>query len=338
MRTTAQWYRTFAEQVAAGSPVYAEWATGVAGDDGILALIDELPEQKRQPPLILAVARMLGAADTDWPAFRTFLEAHWPAVAREGLVRPMQSNEPRRCAALLPALAQIAGPIALLEVGASAGLCLYPDRFSYLYRGSDDRGSVGVDSVRLDPAAGPSAVLLECATTGAVPIPTALPEIVWRAGIDLRPLDAADPADAAWLEALVWPGQHERLARVREASLIVRQEPPLLLAGDAAERLGELAGAAPAGATLVVVTAGVLVYIPFARRTALVEQIRALDARWLSLEGEAVLETVRQRLPEAARGEAGAPTASGRGGRFVLALDEHPLAFAGPHGESLDWL
>jgi hypothetical protein len=24
-------------------------------------------------------------------------------------------------------------------------------------------------------------------------------------------------------------------------------------------------------------------------------------------------------------------------GRFVLALDEHPLAFAGPHGQSLDW-
>ncbi len=35
-----------------------------------------------------------------------------------------QTNEPGRCAVLLPLLAALPQPLALLEVGASAGLCL----------------------------------------------------------------------------------------------------------------------------------------------------------------------------------------------------------------------
>ena len=66
-------------------------------------------------------------------------------------VRSTKTNEPRRCAGLLPVLAGIAGPLALLEVGASAGLCLYPDRYSYSYDGLPP----------LHPADGPSPVLLE---------------------------------------------------------------------------------------------------------------------------------------------------------------------------------
>lgn len=316
MRDTAQWYRDFARQTAAASPLYSGWAEGVAADAQTLALIETLPEQKRQPPLVFAIARLLGAPGREFPNFRSFLRDHWPEVAAEALRRPMQTNEPRRCTVLLPALAAIPGPLALLELGASAGLCLYPDRFSYDFSGK-----------RLDPPGWPSAVLLSCATTGGVRIPERMPEIVWRAGIDLEPLHVTSAHDRAWLEALVWPGQTERLARLRGAIDIVRADAPLLLRGDASERLAEAAALAPADATLVIVTAGVLVYIPFAQRRQLVERIRGLGARWVSLEGAAVLPEVRQRLQPGA-GD----------GRFVLALDEHPLAYAGPHGESLDGL
>ncbi|MFE7567952.1 DUF2332 family protein [Streptomyces sp. NPDC057539] len=44
-----------------------------------------------------------------------------------------ETNEPGRCATLLPALAALDGPLALIEVGASAGLCLHADRYSYDY-------------------------------------------------------------------------------------------------------------------------------------------------------------------------------------------------------------
>jgi hypothetical protein len=49
------------------------------------------------------------------------------------LSRRTQTNEPGRCATLLPALAALDGPLALIEVGASAGLCLHVDRYSYDY-------------------------------------------------------------------------------------------------------------------------------------------------------------------------------------------------------------
>jgi hypothetical protein len=202
-------------------------------------------------------------------------------------------------------------------VGASAGLCLYPDRYSYRYDGGEP----------LHPQDGASTVLLECATNGLVPVPARLPEVVWRAGIDLAPLDVSDAADTLWLETLVWPEQQERRDRLRAAIAIARLDPPRLLRGDAIDALPALAAEAPAGATLVVVASAVLVYLAAAERMRFVETVRRLGADWVSLEGVGGLPTVQAAIPS----HSGAP------GRFVLALNERPLAFTGPHGQSLDW-
>ena len=65
------------------------------------------------------------------------------------LSRATQTNEAGRCATLLPSLAAISAaedkPLALIEVGASAGLALFPDRYGYEY---DD----GTTVTRLSPA------------------------------------------------------------------------------------------------------------------------------------------------------------------------------------------
>ncbi|MFM9918870.1 DUF2332 domain-containing protein [Lacisediminihabitans sp. H27-G8] len=315
---TATWYRGFGELEARGeSAIYEEWALGVADDPTLIALIDELPLQKRQPNLIFACARLLGAPEADYPSLRGWLLQHWSEVELEALARSTQTNEARRCASLLPALALVPGPLALLEVGASAGLCLFPDRYSYSYDGG----------AAIDPPVGPSTVLLECATTGNMPRPTEVPDVVWRAGIDLRPLDVEDADDTRWLETLVWPEQHERRARLRASIRIAATDPPRVVRGDASQ-LASLAAEAPDGATLVVITSAVLVYLPFAERMRFVDVVRALDTRWISLEGVRGLPTVRAALPDD----------GGSDGRFVLALDEVPLAFTGAHGQSLDWI
>ena len=315
-RDLTEWYTSFGEVEARGqSAVYEEWALGVAGDPDIQALLLTMPLQKRQPNLIFATSRLLGAPVGPYAPFRNWLVENFAAVAAEAEHRMTQTNEARRCASLLPALALIDGPIALLEVGASAGLCLYPDRYAYSY----DGGKV----------LGDSSLVLESTTTGPVPIPSVLPEIVWRAGVDLHPLDVLDPDDMLWLETLVWPEQQERRERLRAAIEIAKTDPPHLVAGDAVAAVAALAAEAPDDATLVVVTSGVLVYLPAAQRAHFAEQVRALDARWISLEGRGALPEVEARLPKATEG--GVP------GRFVLALDEHPLAFTGPHGQSLDW-
>ena len=64
----------------------------------------------------------------------------WSEVSATMRSRSTQTNEVGRCATLLPVLGGLEGPLALLEVGASAGLCLHPDRWSYRYL--DDAGAI----------------------------------------------------------------------------------------------------------------------------------------------------------------------------------------------------
>ncbi|GAB3038126.1 hypothetical protein GCM10027052_16550 [Parafrigoribacterium mesophilum] len=317
MGRTSNWYSNFSGEAHGRSLVYEGWATGVAGDEPVLRLLHELPLARRQPNLIFAVSRLLGAPEGEYGPFRDWLVAHWPAVRQEALRRSTQTNEPGRCAAVLPLLARLPGPLALLEVGASAGLCLYPDRYSYRYDAA----------APLDPAAGPSTVLLECETRGSVPIPTTLPTIVWRAGIDLAPLDVRNQDDRNWLETLIWPEQHARLARIRLAIDIVSAHSPRIVPGDAVDALATVAAQAPAEARLVVVSCGTLVYLSRVDRARFVTAVRCTGAHWISLEGPAVLAEVQARLP--------APPDDGM---FVLAENAEPVAYAAPHGHSIHWL
>ena len=265
---------------------------GIADDPDLLRRIDEWPHNKRQPLLMLAAARFLGAQISPYPDFRAFLDAHWADVSRIVLTRATQTNEAGRCATLLPSLAQIAAasgrPLALLEVGASAGLNLFPDRYGYEY-------DAGPGVTRLGPAgAAPGSYpVLGCAVSGPVPLPAELPPVVWRAGIDLNPLDVRNPDDVAWLEALIWPEQDFRRERLRRAIAVARADPPLLVAGDLNDRLVALAAQAPSDATLVVFHSAVLAYLDAEARG----RFRAAMARlavdtgchWLSNEGHTVI-------------------------------------------------
>ncbi|MEO7006894.1 MAG: DUF2332 domain-containing protein [Terrimesophilobacter sp.] len=320
MGRTADWYNRFAREAHGRSQVYEDWAIGVAEDDAVLLLLRELPLAKRQPNLIFAVSRLLGAPEVAYGPFRRWLLAHWPTVRDQALRRSTQTNEPGRCAAVLPLLARIPGPLALLEVGASAGLCLYPDRYSYRY--SYRYGT----AAQLDPPVGPSTVVLSCATSGAVPVPSTLPTIVWRAGIDLAPLDVRKPSDRTWLETLIWPEQHERRARIRAAIDIVAADPPRIVRGDAVDALAEVAAEAPQDATLVVITCGTLVYLSRVDRGRFAAAVRGTSAHWIFLEGPAVLDEVQARLPPAPRD-----------GLFALAENARPVAYAAPHGQSIHW-
>jgi hypothetical protein len=312
-------YGRFARDEAPGrSGLYARWATGVAADDALVRILARIPETRRQPPLVFAVTRLLGAPEGPYPAWAAWVAAHADAVVAEASRRSLQTNEPQRCAALLPALSAVEGPIALLELGASAGLCLYPDRYSYRYSHRDG-------ATALDPVDGMSRVVLECRTTGDPPL--RMPEIVWRAGIDLAPVDASDAGDRAFLAALVWPGERGRAERIEAALDIVAADPPLLIAGDASdpEVLRAAAALAPVEATLVVTTPGVLPHIPRAGRERLVAAVRELDAVWITID------------PPALHAAWDPPVDPAMWGGFVLGRDAVPLAAVDPLGASVEW-
>ncbi len=313
-------YARFAEKEAPGrSALYAEWAAGVAGDGPVQDVLARIPENRRQPPLVFAVTRLLGAALDGYPVWRDFVLRNADAVVAECSARSLQTNEPLRLAALLPVLSEIDGPIALLEIGASAGLCLYPDRYSYRFTGSD-----GEVRVALDPIDGVSPVVLASRVDGELP-ELRLPEIVWRAGIDLAPLDARDTDDRRWLQGLVWPGETGREQRITAALDIAASDPPTLVAGDALERLDALVARAPVGATLVITTPGVLVHIPRAARSALVARIRELPARWVTIDPPGLLDVWEP------------PIDVEEWPGFAVALDGRVRAAADPLGAWWEW-
>ncbi|TFD67385.1 DUF2332 domain-containing protein [Cryobacterium sp. Hb1] len=325
---TAERYRAFAEVEARGmSACYERWAAGVAADPEIVTLIDLLPPVKRQPNLVFSAARLHGAVAGEYPAFAAWLREHWALVAATCLTHATQTNEPGRCAVLLPALAALAGPLAIIEVGASAGLCLHPDRYSYRYRSADG------GEWMLHPTDGPSPVVLDCDVTGPVPLPERMPEIVWRAGIDLHPLDVHSDGDVAWLEALIWPEHDDRRSRLRAAVAVARQETVEIVPGDLGDEIEALVARAPAGATVVVFHTAVLAYLNEQDRNRFAAQMTRLPVSWLSNEGQSVVPRVLDRL-----GEAPAPSHPIPASAFILALDGEPIALAQPHGRSLHWL
>ncbi len=311
----AEHYRSFAAEAADRSPAYARLATAVAGDPDVLAVLAGLPEAKQAPPLVFACLRVLGGVPADGAELRArVLDDGGAALRATVLARSTQTNEAARCSALLPALAMVDGPLALVEVGASAGLCLYPDRYSYDYDGR--------------PVGPRRAVHLSCTTSGAVPVPGRLPEVAARIGVDLNPLDVTDPGDLAWLRALVWPGPAEagRLERLDAAAAVVAAEPPVLLTGDLVDRLDDALALVPAGATPVVLHTAVLPYLELDRRAAFIELVRSRPVRWVASEGAGMVPGT------------GRPFPGGWGPYFVLSLDARPLARSAPHGGRLDWL
>lgn len=309
-------FERFARDEAGGrSPLYARWAAGIADDPQTARVLARIPAGRRQPPLVFAVARLLGAPEAGYDALAAWIEAHEDEFVAETSRRSVQTNEPLRCAALLPALSTVEGPLALLEIGASAGLCLFPDRYSYRY---DDGPSI-------DPAGGTSSVVLHSAVSGDPAL--RLPDVVWRAGIDLEPLDAAEPHDRRFLTTLVWPGEPGRAERITAALDIAASDPPLLLRGDATDPdvLRDAASRAPRDATLVVTTPGVLPHIPRAGRERLIATLLDLDAVWISIDPPGLLGEV-----------SGVDPATWDG--FVLSRDGNPLATVDPLGARVDWL
>ena len=327
-------YRRFAREEAHGqSPSYEALALQIAADAEVIRFLTTLPPAKQQPNLLLAAVRHLfGVAPhgaPDWPRFRHCLLTNPEAVRAVMLSHATQTNEPARCATLLPVLAQLPQPLALIEVGASAGLCLLPDFYGYDYGGH-----------RIASAhAGPGHPVFTCQASHTTPLPRRMPRIVWRAGLDLDPIDAADPLQAAWLQTLVWPEQTQRRANLQAALAIAAREKlpavglpvgtPWIVRGDLrGEALGQLCRQAPTHATLVVFHTAVVAYVEQqAERQAFAERMATLCDFWLSNESPRVFPRIARDLDPAP-----AP------GRFLLAVNNTPVAWTGPHGQTIDWI
>ncbi|MDZ8172949.1 DUF2332 domain-containing protein [Microbacterium xanthum] len=320
----AAYYADFAARWAHGtSPLYEDWAAGIAADPEMLERVRMLPPRLHQANLLFAAARWAGAPEVPYPRWREWLTARWDAVVTGAAARATQTNEVGRCATLLPVLSRIEGPIALLEVGTAAGLCLLPDRYSYRYTspaGSHD----------LHPDDGPADVVLECRVDDPADVPVRMPQVTWRAGIDVSPIDVADPEAVAWLATLVWPGpDHDaRVARLTGAASLAAPDPPRIVRGDLLEATAPTAATAPEDATLVLFHSAVLLYLDAAARAAFRRLALSLGerlgrpVRWVSNESLGTHPDVDAQVPR------GTDTSH----RLVQSVDGIATALAGQHG------
>jgi len=246
-----QMYADFA--ATSDSPCFTEWALGVAGDPEVHAWLATLPDGKRQPNLVFAAARWHGVpAPGPYAGLRDALLSDDGTIRATILARATQTNEAGRLATLVPAFAMLAdgGPIALVEVGTSAGLCLHPDGWGYEWTTHD-----GVRT------AGPPDPTLRCTVRGEAPLPSASPAIAWRGGVDLHPLDVTDADQMAWLTMLVWPEHHDRREQLQRAIRVSRAERPEIVAGDLFDELPAVVARAAEHAPVVVFHSAVVAYL-----------------------------------------------------------------------------
>lgn len=240
-----------ADDLAAGGPTWrvlrdlpverADAAPlGLAGAVHRLVLLGRAPELAPFYPS--AGGRWAPEAGEDpWPAFRAVLERHERAL-RELAPLPIQTNEVGRSAALLGGFLLVGRetglPLALLEVGASAGLNLLWDRFRY-EAGGEGWGPADSPVRFVDPfvdARPPLAVRADVAS---------------RAGCDLAPVDAGTDDGRLTLMAYTWPDQVERFERLRGALAVASREPVEVERADGVEWLGRRLVLAEGVATVV---------------------------------------------------------------------------------------
>lgn len=180
-----------------------------------------------------------------YPVFRDFCLEHRFKIERIVSTHHVQTNEIRRSACLLPVfgiVARQAGglPLALVEIGASAGLNLLWDHYAYDYGNGRFYGD------RASP------VHLACTLRGEniPPFLKTFPKIASRIGIDLHPIDVRQKSATNRLRAFIWPEHAARFELLERALEIARHHPPELRAGDALELLPGIMSTTPPNTAL----------------------------------------------------------------------------------------
>ena len=265
-----------------GSPLYARLAREHADDPLLAELAGEHRPRWEVPLRLFAAVHLLalsGRVDDPWRRFGDVLREHREELGRFVAEQPVQTNEVQRSWALTPAFLAVRGdrPLHLLELGPSAGLNLYWDRYRYLYGDASWGRDDAPITLKGEAQGGPPAALLGRDV-----------EVSARTGIDRSPLDVTSDADALLLQSFVWADQEERLERLRRAIEVVRQDPPRLVRGDYVQELPRLLAERPADGLTVVYHSASTAYLPREERRRLQESLEAAGAAaplaWISYE------------------------------------------------------
>ena len=234
----------------------AEWYRTIVGD-------------RRRDPL----------QDDPVPAFVDLCHRRAAELATTIVSRRVQTNEVGRSAIFVVGLGVIIdesiGPLALVDLGTAAGLNLTLDHYRYRF---SPGGEVGP----------PSPVVIDCGTRHSPPIPTSLPPITQRIGIDLEPQFDPGADDRRWLQACVWSDEVDRARRLGAALGLAATVERTPIVGDLVESIGPVVESLPADVHPIVLTSWVLDYLAADRQAEFLDRLEHLGGRrditWVAVE------------------------------------------------------
>ncbi|MDE2744596.1 MAG: DUF2332 domain-containing protein [Chloroflexota bacterium] len=332
------------------SPLYAELSYGVSLDPELLELAAQKRRHQPAPNMLFGAVQYLLLSGGDhaehplashypivsgverpmepaFPAFRDFCLCHADEIVDLIRAHRTQTNVVRRCTCLLPAFSMVqresGQPLALIDVGASAGLNLNVDRYRYRYlRGGQEEAVWG----RPD-----ADVSLEAELRGEGQMPQLAEDLAieFRGGIDLNPIDLRDEDELRWLRALIWPEHTERHQRLIAAAGELARSPVDLRRGDAVDLLPRMIADTPREAALTVFSTVALYQIPSAGREQIFQTLQET-----SNERPVWLITLELRMEDI--DEVQMPSLSIT--RYTNgAADRQLLARSSPHGWWIEW-
>ena len=253
-------FRNFANIECKGSSrLYEFLSLRIAADKEILALAAYAKEGQPVPNLLFGAVHFLllkgkthslkafypsivdkprNDIEESYVEFRDFCERYKDEIIPLLQSKLVQTNEVRRCAYLYPTFRYISDivkkPLALIEIGTSAGLQLLWDKYSYSYDSYAKNEIYGDRNAEVH-------ITSEIKGENSPPLQGDLPRVASRIGIDLHPIDLSNDEEYLWLNALIWTEHTQRRDLFEKAADCVNSNSVLLIKGDGVALLPEIA-------------------------------------------------------------------------------------------------
>ncbi|AZN40973.1 DUF2332 domain-containing protein [Paenibacillus albus] len=287
-------FKAFAERECKGSsPLYEHLARSIAEDEKLLELAARSTPGQPVPNLFLGAVHylLLSGKEHDLAHYYASIvkepgepgEAiqHFNDFCREFEYeiiqllenKLVQTNEVRRCGYLYPSFCRIyqitQKPLALIELGTSAGLQLMWDQYCYAYTPNEKYGAIhSTLEISAEIKGDKTPFLLKYS-----------PPVSRRIGLDLNVIDLNDPEDSLWLKALIWPEHHERSSYFEKAADCLKNHPLELVEGDGVSLLPEIVSTISEDSTICIFHTHVANQIPTDAKIILKEYIKSLGER-----------------------------------------------------------
>ena len=284
-------FKRFASVECKGScSLYEFLSYQIAEDDELLSIAEVVPKGQPVPNLFFgavhylllkgsqhplrsyypSITESVGEMEDSFRYFKDFCLKNKEEISLILQTKRVQTNEVRRCSYLYPSFNYMyeltKKPLALIEIGTSAGLQLFWDQYAYSYGTDEFIGNTHSNVHIHSEIRGDRKPLLS-----AKPAP-----VTMRTGVDLRIVDLSDPEEFLWLKALIWPSHHERRKLFEESGNFLKEQTVTLIEGDGVELLPELVKEVPQEVTLCVFHTHVANQMPIdvrKRLFAIIEEI-----------------------------------------------------------------